>query len=59
MVLELVLVTAWAKELRMMNTKDTQMWEKCSRKFHICLRKYIADITKKFIVFVLANVLVH
>jgi len=55
----LVLVTAWAKELRMMNTKDTQMWEKCSRKFHICLRKYIADITKKFIVFVLANVLVH
>jgi len=43
----------------MMNTKDTQMLGKCSRKFLICLRKYIADITKKFIVFVLANVLVH
>lgn len=60
MVLEWVLVMAWAKELHMMSTKDTQILEKCSRKLHICLREYIADIGKlSFMLFVLANVSVH
>jgi hypothetical protein len=59
-VLELVLVMAWAKELHMMSIKDTQMLEKCSRKLHICLREYIADIGKLiFMILVLANFLVH
>jgi hypothetical protein len=40
--LELVLDMARAKELHMMNAKDIQMLEKCSRMLHICLREYIA-----------------